>query len=111
METASVGIAARRISESELQNLYKLCANMETRKNENIRSRYDRMFHYAIAAASGNPLISTMLNAASSLIEAQIVDVRAQMLKDSDNLDKINAQHRVFWRPWRLATLFWPPRP
>jgi len=62
--------------------------------DQSIASSNDRSFHYKIASASRNPLIITMLNAISYLIENQINKVRLEMLSDKKNIERINLQHR-----------------
>lgn len=94
LETASVEIAAKNIDEQTLQKLEQLCIQLEGTSDESEKTANDRAFHYAISAASDNPLITTMLNAVSSLVENLITDARKLMLQEAHMSALINQQHR-----------------
>ena len=63
-------------------------------EDENIQAECDKKFHYEIAKSSENILIINILNAASSLIEKSIIDVRNRILATEESVTTINSLHR-----------------
>jgi GntR family transcriptional repressor for pyruvate dehydrogenase complex len=94
IEFAAAGAAARRIKPDSLKHLNSLCSKIENSADENEKAKYDLEFHYEIAAASQNPLLVTLLNAAETLISEHIQDARAGILRIRGNEAIINRQHR-----------------
>jgi GntR family transcriptional repressor for pyruvate dehydrogenase complex len=94
LEIGSVRLAAVRAGQTDLMLFEKICGVLENHSDPCDESEQDRLFHYAIAQAAGNPLFTTMLNAVSALIENQIRGVRRKMLQEADTLNEVNKQHR-----------------
>jgi len=93
LETAAISLAVARITDHEMEELLEIYKTMYGEIDQNTAAGIDRNFHYKIASASRNPLIITMLNAISCLIENQINRARQEMLCNKENVDRINAQH------------------
>ena len=94
LELTTARLAAMCIEDGQKNLLEDICRQMERNYPESRLTQFDKRFHYEIAAAAGNPLIAVILNAAESLIAAQIQDVREHMLRQPGRLEKINRQHR-----------------
>lgn len=94
LEVTAAGLAAQRADAQVLDELELLCRRIEAQPDEKVRVQADRAFHYTIAAAAQNPLLSTMLNASSVLIEDLIADARQRMMGADELGGDINTQHR-----------------
>lgn len=94
LEVTAAALAAQYADADVTQELERLCAQIEAQPDEQLRVQADRAFHYTIARAAQNPLLSTMLNASSVLIENLIADARQRMLGSSTMGAEINMQHR-----------------
>lgn len=92
IETAS--IAAKRVTEEELNIMSPLIGILKDSDNEEERVKADKKFHYTIAHASKNFLIVSVLNAVSSLIDSFIKDARRKIIADKENVDVLAKQHK-----------------
>lgn len=72
IEPEVASIAAKNITEHELNELNVIMEEMNNSCDNEICATLDRKFHYKIAQASGNNLISTIMFSISSLIEKYI---------------------------------------
>ena len=72
IEPEVASIAAKNITENELNELKIIMEEMKYCFDNEICATLDRKFHYKIAQASGNNLISTIMFSISSLIEKYI---------------------------------------
>ncbi|MCY6484589.1 FadR/GntR family transcriptional regulator [Clostridium aestuarii] len=97
MEIETAALAAKRISESELEVLKDLVNKMENSNDEEIKVKIDKKFHYTIAHASGNFVIFNILNTLSTLIDAFIKDARKEILRKDKNKNTINTQHEAIY--------------
>lgn len=95
LEISAVGLAASRISQGDLSALEQICTVLEANAKTGDEVAQDRLFHFTLSVASGNPLFITMQSAVSALIENQIRGVRSSMLREQDTLTRVNAQHRA----------------
>ena len=72
IEPEAAGIAAKNITKSELRDLKEIMEELNNSLDAEICAQLDKKFHYKIAQASGNHLISTIMFSISSLIEKYI---------------------------------------
>ncbi|MBR5308103.1 MAG: FadR family transcriptional regulator [Clostridia bacterium] len=87
LETLCAGLAAKKCTQSEIENLRTLNEKVRTSKgNYELRARTDLEFHIAIAECSGNPLLSVMLEALASLLEPIIINNLKNLEKDTGDL-------------------------
>ena len=64
LETEAAGLAAKNASDEQIQDLQRLFDNMKDRSQSNEkRAENDFLFHYHVAAASGNPLLALLVEA------------------------------------------------
>ena len=94
IEVGAAAMAAKRITNKELESLEILLNIYGKSQNEEENVKMDRKFHYEIAQASGNYLISNILNAISSLIDTFIKDARKKILVEEGNAEILAKQHR-----------------
>lgn len=91
-ETAS--IAAQAINEEQLKELKDILESINKISDPETCAELDREFHYKIAQASGNPLISTIMKSISALIE--------QYIKNSNiltvNKTLVQGQHEEIYK-------------
>jgi GntR family transcriptional repressor for pyruvate dehydrogenase complex len=84
LEMQALMLAIDNITESQIKELEKVVAEME-HTNEKNNIVLDKKLHYAIATASGNRLITDVLQALSDLIDQFIVDLRREILSSPDS--------------------------
>ena len=95
IELEIAGIASSKASEEDLQQMEELLRKIEKGTDERERADCDRQFHYAIARATGNPLLMILLNATEDLVDDHIHDARIHILQRGNNETLINCQHRA----------------
>lgn len=93
IEVGAIQLAAKRITESELDELSELKDKLKTPNKEENLAEIDREFHYKIAVASKNSLLLGVLNATSSLMESYIKDARKNILEEEGNRQILILQH------------------
>lgn len=98
MEVETAALAAKRITDEELKELYNLIEQMDTSQSEEERSKIDKKFHYTIAYASRNFLIVNILNTVSSLMDSFIKNAREEILKKDNDKSVINNQHKEIYK-------------
>lgn len=92
-ESETARLAAERITDKELESLKYLLNSLGTLKSEEENSNIDKQFHYEIAKASKNFLLTSILNAVSSLMDSFIKDARKKILQDKNNQEILIKQH------------------
>lgn len=96
IETETAAIAAKEISHIELQELRELLDYMNASEDEEERVKIDFKFHYAMAKASKNFLIVSILNTISSLMDSFIKDARKEIINNKQK-EKIEKQHETIF--------------
>ena len=94
LEQESAALAATHASDADIAIMETLIAHINMEQDEQVKAALDQQFHYALARASGNPLLVTLLNACESLINEHIHDARILIIQ-SDNEMLINRQHEA----------------
>ncbi|MFL0267366.1 FadR/GntR family transcriptional regulator [Candidatus Clostridium radicumherbarum] len=97
LELEAAALAAKNIDKAELEEIRLLVDKIKNSEDEEITAAYDKSFHYAIAKASKNVLIMSVLNVISSLIDEVIIDSRKKILSVQDNKEKLNNQHEMIY--------------
>ncbi|WP_097025717.1 FadR/GntR family transcriptional regulator [Clostridium peptidivorans] len=89
IEIETAALAAKKITDEEINGLQILTNNMKISEDEDERVKYDAKFHYTIAKASRNFLILSILNTVASLIDSFIKDARKNIINNQlkDNID------------------------
>ena len=88
------GLAAKNITESELRDLKEIMKELNNSLDAEICAQLDKKFHYKIAQASGNHLISTIMFSISSLIEKYIDSSRIHNI----NKKVVKLQHEEIYK-------------
>ncbi len=92
LELMTAPLAAKKIDSLGVEKLEGYCEAIAKESDPDKQAALDQQFHYQIALIAGNDLITNILNAASTLIENMIKDVRAKM-PEQNNL--VNRQHEA----------------
>lgn len=93
IEVETAALAARQISDEEIENLSQLINKLKDTYDEKTGVQIDKEFHYEIAKASKNYLILNILITVSSLIDNFIKDARSKILEEEKNKSALIAQH------------------
>lgn len=99
VETGCVFLAASRISNEELDELERALQDMHTAVyNNTLGEQADYIFHMIIAKASGNPMLSELLeNVSETMIEAMRETRRIWLYNEVESIQNIYQQHsRIF---------------
>ena len=94
IEPEAAGLAAKNITESELRDLKEIMKELNNSLDAEICAQLDKKFHYKIARASGNHLISTIMFSISSLIEKYIDSSRIHNI----NKKVVKLQHEEIYK-------------
>lgn len=93
LEVKTVALAAQNATDAQAAELEQICALIETSSDPFIRAEMDRRFHYMITDIAANPLITSILNAAETLIETLISNIRSLVINDADSSHLLACQH------------------
>jgi GntR family transcriptional repressor for pyruvate dehydrogenase complex len=93
MEVEASGLAAKKITSVQLNELKAITQKFMNCEDENIDVEIDKEFHYKIAECSGNVLIFNILKTVSTLVDHFIKDARKLILLKPGNKEKLYAQH------------------
>lgn len=97
LELQAVVLAAKNINKIELEEIKLLVDDIKNCEDEEANAVYDKKFHYAIAKASKNVLIMSVLNVISSLIDEVIIGSRKKILSVQANKERLNNQHELIY--------------
>lgn len=92
LEMQALILAIDNITNSEIAQLEKILAQLET-ETEEINVILDKQLHYNIALASKNTLIINILQALSDLLDQFISDLRRDILRTEDSRIILNEAH------------------
>lgn len=94
IEPETAALAAKNITDEQLIELKEIMEELNNNSDAEICASLDKKFHYKIAQASGNNLISTIMFSISSLIEEYIENSKIHTL----NKTVVRSQHEEIWR-------------
>ena len=94
IEPETAALAAKNITNEQLIELKELMDELNNNSDAEICASIDKKFHYKIAQASGNHLISNIMFSISSLIEKYIENSKIHAL----NKTLVRDQHEEIWR-------------
>lgn len=94
IEPETAALAAKNISNEQLNELKGIMNEINNSTDAEICASLDKKFHYKIAQASGNNLISTIMFSVSSLVEKYIENSKIHTL----NKVLVKDQHEEIWR-------------
>ena len=94
IEPETAALAAKNITNEQLIELKEIMDELSDTTDEEKSASLDKMFHYKIAQASGNPLISTIMFSVSSLIEKNIEKSKVHSI----NKNLVKKQHQEIYR-------------
>jgi DNA-binding FadR family transcriptional regulator len=94
IEPETAALAAKNITNEQLIELKGIMEELNDTLDAEVSASLDKSFHYKIAQASGNHLISTVMFSISSLIEKYIESSKVHNL----NKEMIRIHHEEIWR-------------
>lgn len=94
IEPETAVLAAKNITNEQLTELKEIMDELNDNFDTEICASLDKKFHYKIAQASGNNLISTVMFSISSLIEKYIENSKIHTL----NKTLVKLHHEEIWR-------------
>ena len=94
IEPQIAALAAINITNEQLIELREIMNELNNTIDVEISASLDKRFHYKIAQASGNNLISTIMFSISSLIEKYIENSKVHTL----NKELVKTQHEEIWK-------------
>lgn len=94
IEPETAALAAQNITKEQLVELKEIMNELNSTSDVETCSSLDKIFHYKIAQASGNLLISTIAFSVSSLIEKYIENSKVH----TSNKIVVKVQHEEIWR-------------
>lgn len=97
LEVAAARLAAMHITEKRLQELAEQVDQLAV-PDENRSIEADRWFHYNLSKASNNPILVTVLDAISDVIDLNIRSHRQRLFSDSELKARLVEQHREILR-------------
>ena len=97
MEVEAAGLAAKRITSEQLEELKELTQRFMNCEDEEINVEIDKEFHHKIAECSGNVLIFNILRTVSTLVDHFIVDARKLILVERENKEILFSQHNEIY--------------
>jgi len=89
LEVETASLAARSITDEELNALAEIIAGMKSHPDEQENVVLDKRFHYIIARASRNNLIVSILTAVSSLMDSFIKEAREAIINRDENKETL----------------------
>jgi len=93
IEPETAVLAAKNITNEQLIELKEIMEELNNTSDAEVCASLDKRFHYKIAQASGNHLISTIMFSVSSLIEKHIENSKINTI----NKTLVKAQHEEIW--------------
>lgn len=94
IEPETAALAAKNITVEQLHEIKKISEELNSTSDIELSASLDKMFHYKIAQASGNQLISTIMFSISSLIEKYIENSKFHV----SNKELVLTQHEKIFK-------------
>ncbi|MDF2925171.1 MAG: hypothetical protein K0R57_4085 [Paenibacillaceae bacterium] len=93
LEEQAIVLAAERITPGQIMQLEELAEQLAASDDEMTNVILDKKLHYTIAQASGNPLIFSILQALSNVMDLFISDLRRQIIADEPGRKRLQHIH------------------
>lgn len=94
LECKAAALAAERCTPVDAAQLQLLLAQLDAEEDEKIRADLDRDLHLKVGKMTGNPMIFSVLSAASQLTENIITGIRAYIMQKNHTASDVDGQHR-----------------
>jgi GntR family transcriptional repressor for pyruvate dehydrogenase complex len=100
LEDGIVVAAAKKRSETDLEAMLQALQDMENANgNEELGEKADFQFHFALASATRNPLLVSLINNVSGLMVATMRETRRLLLyKDQSTIENLYEDHLAIYR-------------
>lgn len=96
IEIETAALAAKEITNEEIAEIKKIIQGIEISESEEEKVKLDTEFHYAIAKATKNFLIVSIVNTVATLMDFFIKDARKNIISNLHK-DDIDKQHEQIW--------------
>jgi GntR family transcriptional repressor for pyruvate dehydrogenase complex len=97
LELQALMLAIDNITEQEITELTQIIELLE-HETEDINVILDKRFHYTIAKASRNVLITDILKALSDMLDKFIIELRRDILRSEDSRIILNEAHQAMMK-------------
>lgn len=101
IEPETAAIAAKNITDEQLIELKEIMDELNNNSDIEACAILDKKFHYKIAQATGNHLISTIMFSISSLVEKYIENSKVHTI----NKILVKNHHEEIWRALKIIIL------
>ncbi|WP_041580329.1 FadR/GntR family transcriptional regulator [Bacillus sp. 1NLA3E] len=100
LEDGIVVAAAKKRSEADLEAMLQALQDMENANgNEELGEKADFQFHFALASATRNPLLVSLINNVSGLMVETMRETRRLLLyKDQSTIENLYEEHLAIYR-------------
>nr|WP_312578264.1 FadR/GntR family transcriptional regulator [Sedimentibacter sp.] len=93
LENYTVKQAATYANKEDIQRLYELYESLVNAETTELKSHFDKEFHYEIAKISKNTLINNLLESTSYLFDNFISKTLGMSFTGEDSIDKLYEEH------------------
>ncbi len=93
LENYTVSKAAINASHEDIEKLYQLYNDLVNAETKELKSHYDKEFHYEIAKISKNTLINNLLESTSYLFDNFISKTVGMTFTGDDSIEKLYEEH------------------
>src|SRR6266404_2769267 len=100
LEVSLAGLAAERASDEHLAMMAEAVADTYASLNDpKAYLLYDMQFHRAVALASGNPIVATLMD----MVTAALYEMKVQTIEHATHLEESAAMHRKIYQAIRAG--------
>lgn len=94
VEKGIVGLAAKKRTEEDLKKIQDALDEMKKAlENNELGDQADWKFHYAVACASHNPILESMMLSISEIMEKTLKASRKKLYQSKDNPQRLYREH------------------
>jgi GntR family transcriptional repressor for pyruvate dehydrogenase complex len=98
LEVEAVGMAARRRTPEQLEEIYKALQQMGHDLEEgNLGEEADMNFHFAVARAAANSLLVKLMNTIADTMSRVLAAARHRLYMDPQNPPRLLQEHRLIY--------------
>lgn len=95
LEVQAVGIAAERVQEDEIRDMYEVMEVMRMDLEiDRLGEEADHYFHYAIARATHNKILIRLMNTISDTMQKTLKASRSKLYEDRNSPERLYQEHR-----------------
>nr|WP_241254684.1 FadR/GntR family transcriptional regulator [Brevibacillus sp. SYP-B805] len=98
IEAGIVRLAAERRSDEDLRLIERSLDDMAAAiKTKSLGEKADWAFHYALAVASHNPILTSIMQSLAETISKSLAAARVKMYQEKKSAERLLAEHRAIY--------------